>query len=338
MRNKKTISFFVILMFIYTMMVPVSYSANEIQTRDNSTGAYILELEGKVVGTVSSVEGGYAVADVVTEQLGPDHIQRKHIGNVKYEDITVTMNIGSGMSIELLQWVKDMIERKATRKNGAVVAADFNYKELSRLSFTNAIITEVTFPALDAASKDAAKMTLKFKPEYTRYLFGTGARIDTKAITVKQKQWLPANFRLKIDGLDQATSRVNKIDSITIKQKVIENSVGEMRDYEKEPVALEMPNLVISIPEVLGQEFFKWHEDFVIKGNNTDDKEKGGTLEFLADAKVGKSFMVLQFNNVGIFKLSPDKMEAGSEGIRRIKAEMYCEDIRFSYTSSDLFN
>ena len=31
---------------------------------------------------------------------------------------------------------------------------------------------------------------------------------------------------------------------------------------------------------------YKWHEDFVIKGNNGEDKEKGGTLEYLtADLK-----------------------------------------------------
>ena len=33
----------------------------------------------------------------------------------------------------------------------------------------------------------------------------------------------------------------------------------------------------------------------------------------------------LTFKHLGIFKLTPEKVEAGSENIRRVKAEMYCE-------------
>jgi hypothetical protein len=37
-----------------------------------------------------------------------------------------------------------------------------------------ALITQIGLPALDAASKDAAKMTVKFAPEYTRTHAKTG--------------------------------------------------------------------------------------------------------------------------------------------------------------------
>ena len=39
--------------------------------------------------------------------------------------------------------------------------------------------------------------------------------------------------------------------------------------------------------------------------------------------------LTLNFAGLGIFKLTPEKVEAGSENIRRIKAEMYCESIEF---------
>lgn len=37
-----------------------------------------------------------------------------------------------------------------------------------------ALITQIGFPALDAGSKDAAKMTITFSPEYTRMQSNTG--------------------------------------------------------------------------------------------------------------------------------------------------------------------
>jgi hypothetical protein len=40
----------------------------------------------------------------------------------------------------------------------------------------------------------------------------------------------------------------------------------------------------------------------------------------------------LDFHHLGIFKLAPEPVEPGGENIRRVKAEMYCEEIKFSYT------
>jgi len=297
-------------------------------------GKYGVELDGIMAGWVWSAEGGHATSDVVVEKLGPDHIQKKHIAGVKYEDITV--QCGTGMSRAFYEWIKASFDHKYARKNGAVIAADYNYKEHSRLTFYNGLITEIGFPALDASSKDAAKMSIKFAPEYTRMATTTGGpsvsgkySIDAKV----QKKWLPANFRIRIDGLEEVCTRVNKIEAITVKQKVVENPVGELRDYEKEPAVLEIPNLVITFPESHSKPMYDWHEDFVIKGNNGDDKEKGGTLEFLTP-NLQEVLFTITFQHLGIFKLTPEKVESGSENIRRLKAEMYCEDMKFDYKAS----
>jgi phage tail-like protein len=292
-------------------------------------GKYAIELDGIEAGWVSSVDGGHATSDVVVEKVGADHLQRKHIAGVKYEEITVSC--GTGMSQKFYQWVKDSFDHKYSRKNGAVIAADYDYKEHSRLSFFNALISEIGFPALDAGSKDPCKMSIKLKPEYTRQATGASGSIaggKYKNDQVVQKKWLPSNFRLKIDGLD--CTRVNKIEALTVKQKTVENAVGELRDYECEPAYLEIPNLVVTLAESHAAEFYKWHDDFVIKGNNGDAAEKGGTLEFLAPNMSDVLFTVT-FEHLGIFKLTPEKVEAGSENIRRIKAEMYCEDMKFDF-------
>lgn len=298
-------------------------------------GKYGLEIDGISAGWLWSAEGGHATSDVVTEKLGPDHIAKKHLGPLKYEDIS--LQCGTGMSKGFYEWIKTSFDHKYQRKNGAIIAADYDYNEHSRLTFYNALMTEVGFPALDAASKDAAKMTIKFKPEYTRTTTTTGGpSVAGGKFPIKpqvQKKWLPSNFRIRIDGLEDSCSRVNKIEAIVVKQKVIENPVGELRDYEAEPAVVEVPNLVITFPESHSKPFYDWHESFVIKGNNGDDQEKGGTLEFLTP-NLQEVLFTIQFQHLGIFKLTPEKVESGSENIRRLKAEMYCEDMKFTYNAS----
>jgi phage tail-like protein len=296
-----------------------------------------LELDGSFAGWVDSAEGGAPTGEVVTEKLGGDWLQKKHIGNVKYEE--VSFKCGTGMSKALYEWIQASFVPGQTPilKNGAVVAVDSDNREQFRLSFANAMLTEITMPALDAASKDAAKMTIKFKPEYTRKQLGAGGGgAGGNFPTGGEKTWSPANFRLKIDGLEEPCARVNKIEALTIKQKVTENPVGEMRDYQKEPASIEVPNLAVDLPSAAAGQFLEWEESFLLRGNNGDDAEKSGSLEYLTP-DLQQPLFTVQFKNLGIFKLAPEKIEAGAEGIRRIKAEMYCEDIRFSYSPAASF-
>jgi hypothetical protein len=112
--------------------------------------------------------------------------------------------------------------------------------------------------------------------------------------------------------------------------------VGEKRDYEQIATAVEVPNLVITLSEHMGDNFYRWHEDFVVKGNCGQDAEKSATLEYLTP-NLQEVLFTLTFQNLGIFKISPDKVEAGGETVRRLKAEMYCEDIKFNFSSAATF-
>ena len=100
-----------------------------------------------------------------------------------------------------------------------------------------------------------------------------------------------------------------------------------MRDYQKEPAHIEFPNLVITLSEAYADQLFQWHENFVIKGNNDQGAEKNGMLQYLSSDL--KPLFTLEFMGLGIFKLTPEKAEAHSENIKRVKAEMYCEQITF---------
>jgi phage tail-like protein len=299
--------------------------------RSYVAGRYGIELDGVFMGFVQSAEGGHAYSEVVSELVGAERVARKHIGNVKYEEITI--RVGANMPKAFYQWLQETMAGQSSRKNGAIIAADYNYRETERLTFTNALITEISFPALDAASKDPAYITIKISPETTRRAKPTGQPLPL--LGAKHKQWLPANFRLRIDGLEQSTSRVNKIEALTVKQKVVTDAIGESRDYEIEPTSLEIPNLVVTFSEHEADAWYDWAESFIIAGENGADKEKNGSLEFLAPNLKDVLFS-LSFQHLGIFKLTPDKVEAGSEQIRRVKAEMYVEEMAMSLPAASV--
>lgn len=296
-----------------------------VQNKGYAASRIALELDGILLDFIKSSEGGFARADVVQEKLSQSQLPKKHLANLKYSDIVIQCD--PIMPDPLRQWVTGFLAINAQRKNGAIVTADFDYKERSRLEFFNALISEVTIPACDASSKDSGQLTVKLAPDYTRPVAGKGTVLPATLGGVRQqKAWLPANFRLQIQGLEAACTRINKIEALTIKQKIAENAIGEIRDYQKEPASLEFPNLVITLPEADAGPFFQWFDDFVIKGNMGDDRERAGFLELLSpDLKT--VLLRVNFSHLGIFSFSPMKQEANAESIKGVKVEMYCEQI-----------
>jgi hypothetical protein len=270
------------------------------------------------------VEGGEITGVVVEEAAPTGGFANKHIGGVKFEEVTITANLS--LDPALYNWIADTWNRKYSRKDGRISTLDYNYRVISEVDFFNALITEVTIPKLDGSSKDACALTVKFSPEYTRHKKGSGAKMKIPA-KGQQKVWHASNFRLTIDGLD--CRRVSRVDALTVKQTVTRDSIGNARDSLTEPVSLEFPNLVVTLPEIDDQTWVDWNDDFLVKGNNSDEQEKNGTLEFLsADLKttLGK----VDFAHLGIFRLSRDKVEAGSEQVRTFTASMYVEAMKFT--------
>lgn len=301
-----------------------SGATNPLNPSSYTAGKFAIELDGVMAGWVQSADGGSAVAEVVVEQLAQGLVSpKKHIGNVKYADISI--NCGTGMSKGFYQWIKSSFDGKASHHNGNIVTEMQHNQVKYTMDFFNALITEIGFPALDAASKDAAKMTIKFSPETTRFKAGT-ASAPQPATTWP---WLVSRFILEIDGLD--CTRVNKIEALVVKQSFVESLIGDAGVYHKEPTSLEIPDLVVSMPESAAGTFQSWFDDFVIKGNNGDNMEKSGSLSWMTtDGKLVLG--VLEFSHLGIFKLAPDTTQA--DGIRRVKAEMYCESMAFDFSAS----
>jgi len=300
-------------------------------SRNYLTSGYGIELDGLFGGSLYSAEGGDATADVVAEKIGPDGIIHKHLAGVKYEDIAI--ECGTGMSKGFYEWIAKTLELTFPRKNGAIITTGSNNQTMSRLEFYNGLISEIGFPALDAASKDAGKLTIKIVPETTRdqrNQTGTASASTSSQLGSIQQRWLCSNFRLQIAGLD--CTRVNRIEALSIQQPVVANLLGESRGYQTEASHLDFSNVAITLTDSQAQSFYDWHEDFVIKGNNGQAMEKNGTLEFLT-SDLKEVIFRLTLSNLGIFRLAREPLDR-SGNIRRVRAEMYCNKMTLEYPSA----
>lgn len=302
------------------------------------SGNFALQLDGgKSTGMLKTAQGGQIFAEPVAENTDGLYA-KKHIGNVKWADITVQM--GLTLPAAFYQWIADSWSFGPQRKDGAVLAADFNNNVVKELDFYNALITEVTIPALDASSKDAAYLTLKLTPDSTQPKKPSGT-LSTIGGTKQQKPWVASNFRLELGKLD--TSKVSKIESFTIKQTMVQPStdlgdvtfpdqalVVSVPPYTLQPGQIDFPNLRVTLPESSAQTWIDWVESFIRQGNNSDDYEKTGKLTFLASDQ--SELAHIDLFGVGIFDLTDERpLDSTADTIRRLVAELYVERMAFVF-------
>jgi hypothetical protein len=272
------------------------------------------------VGLLKSAEGGFPSAEVVREKpVGA--LVKKHLGFVRYEDFTV--QFGLGMDKALQAWIDETLEGKGSRRSGTVEAADATMKVRSVQEFEHALITEIGIPACDGASKEAAFLTLSFAPEFARTVPGGGTL--SKSAAAKQKKWVASNFRFELGGLP--TKRVSKVSAFTVRQTLPEG-VGEIRDYERQPV-LEIPNLKVTFADADREPWDEWLQDFVVQGNAGDDQELTGKIAFL-DPTLKTELVTIELDQVGIYRLRPAPAAATGESVKRWIAELYVERVKLT--------
>jgi hypothetical protein len=277
-------------------------------TRAYAAGLYGLELDGVFAGLVTGFSGGNVTADVIKEPAGQDLVQHKHPGPPRVEPITI--EAGPPMAKPLYDWIKSSVEPRAKfpKKNGAIIEFGPGMKEMGRRNFSNAHLTGVEFPGCDGAAKEQASLAVTFSPESVRLSAPKGATAPPQL--QKKAPWLRSNFRLRIQGLEAATARTVKIEPI--ETKVVQ------------PAAIEVPNLVITVSDASVGLFYNWLEEFVVKGNSAQDRERTGVLEYLSP-NMTAVLVAVNFFNLGILKVAPEP--AGADAVRRSKVEMYCEAI-----------
>jgi phage tail-like protein len=286
-------------------------------TRKFSTARFALELDGVVCGFLDSVSGGGIAADVVSVP-GADGFDAKRLGRVSYEELELQLDLS--LDAAVYQWIAASWKNSGARRDGSVVATDVNGKAVSEQEFFRGLLTEVTIPALDASSKDAAKLTIKIAPEYTRLAKGSAKTV--KSTVGRQLEWTTANFKLEIDGLD--TTKVLGIDALTVTQTVVAESAGESRTFAELPGKLTFPDLRVRVAASGADTWTEWFDDFVMKGNDDPSHERSGKLTFL-DTSLKKPLGEVSFANLGIFRLEPGPRVANTDTIAEVVVDLYCD-------------
>jgi hypothetical protein len=296
-----------------------------------TSGHFLFRLDGAPdTSWLKSVDGGGVKGSVLEESVGPDTLQLKHVATVEIEPLAIEM--GMSATSPVFRWIQDSWKRRFSRRNGEVIHADFNLASVLEQSFLDALISEVTFPTLDGSDKNAAYLTIKLLPERIETKRGDGRKLQG-VDGQKQKMWTPSSFRLEIDGVD--CRHVNKIDSFTVKQKIKPLYVGSSRYPELEPTGVEFPRLSLSVAAAYADDFLKWHEQLVVKGDKDPKQQKNGSIDFL-DPTTNREIFSVQLNNVGINHLTIEKSEANAESIKRCKIELYVETMDLNLSASGL--
>jgi hypothetical protein len=291
-------------------------------TLDNAGGG-----KGSEIGMLRSIEGGVERADVTTS-IGGEHSRTKQLGKPKFEDLK--LQVGMAMSDSFYDWIKSFFTGTTVRKSGAIVAADFYYKERARRKFTAALIKEVTFPKLDGADKNAAYLSVGLAVESITLERGNNTKLAPAASVVTQKLWSACNFEFVIDGMESACRRVTKVESFTVKQNIIEHHVGGHRGSFKSPSTIEFPNIAFSVPSV---DAAPLHERFKKKAGkgeaNAGSDRLHGHLTAFDHGK--RPLFVMNFAGAEIASITPDRMEATTEEINQVRCELFVESMTFEH-------
>ncbi|MBL0219487.1 MAG: phage tail protein [Myxococcales bacterium] len=309
---------------------------NNTQPRTYAAAHFALELDGKQdVGLFRSIEGGGMKVDVMTYQNGSNYDRWRQLGKQKYEDFKV--QVGMAMSKPFYDWIEHFFEGNAERKNGAIVAADFYYKERARREFKEAMIKELTFPKLDAADKNAAYMSIAVAVEDIVFKPGGGKKLTQPKGMEGQKLWTSCNFRFVLDGFEQACKRITKVDSFTIKQNVIEYHSGGRQSPTKTPSQIEFPQLSFYVPEADAQPFMDHFNDYALKTERSQrghSAKRSGMIQTYDNSR--RPLFTLEFFEAEIIAITPDKSDAGSEDIKQVKIDLFTEKMAFSYAAMDV--
>ncbi|HEX2854457.1 MAG TPA: hypothetical protein VHO24_14565 [Opitutaceae bacterium] len=281
-------------------------------------GKSFLAIDGVYCAPLREWHGGDAAGETIVESSVAGAVPKKHVGNVRYEPISVKLAFPP--TAPVLTLLTDFLANKTVTKNITLTDLTYDMKPAGApLEGSHAMLVEVKFEDWDAAGKEPATFTLVFAPEYTRA--GIVALTPPTSPPGSTKNVQTSGFRFRLGAWP--ANQVNRVAALSIKRRLPVDAIGSARSYEITPAPVEFPSLVVTLAESQAADWKLWADDFLVKGNNSDAHEKTATLELLDNALT--PVLSLQFFNVGITRLFRPPLDAGSEAIRRLQAELYFE-------------
>ncbi len=281
---------------------------------NHAGGHYALDVDGSPVESLKAVSGLDIGGDVVLQAPGPDLVRKKQIANIRWSPGKATIGIGMGKG--MYEWMKKAFDHGASTSHGTLAVGDFNFRKRSVLTFTDALLTSVTVPRLDTASKDAGEFEIEFEPGDVRVDKGDGSDIGG-VVGKKQQPWLSSDFRFQLGSLPCA--RVASIDAFTW---TCTPTAGTL--FQPDSVAtVKVPNLRLSISAADYDAWAQAAHRWFIDGHHLDGDEMDGLITLLApdlQAPLG----AIALSSVGFLRFA-QLPPPGGDTLTRFVVDLYVE-------------
>jgi hypothetical protein len=264
---------------------------------------YAVLIDGQAVAA-QGPSGAFVKADVSTMFSGAGGPPQRQISSFGYTNLQFKLGLEVGTPI--LNWVNAALKGNPVTKSGSLVELDDNNRAKSYLDFTNAAIADFVVPGFDGSSNAVNAFTIEASISKSTRRPGDNAPIQLPA---RPKAFLAKNFRLKIDGLP--TTRVGLIAPVSFRR-----STG----------GIVPTDLVVNFPDADVDPWRVWVDDFIVRGNNGQSKEKQGAIEVLTP-NLSDVLATLTIKQIGILALTP----MDDTSTRRHRATMYFEYGQLSF-------
>jgi hypothetical protein len=289
--------------------------------KNYGSGYYCVSVGGSAAAHTQKISGGKAAAELAAQNTGLLQ-QVKSISTVKLDPLK--MECGMGIGGALVEWMQAYLKGEDIRKDIQIDACDYSGKSMAIREYVGCQITELSFPGLDAKSKEMAKLSLTFQPElFPKHSKGSGS-VMTSNFAKMQKRIAVSNFRCKFGDLP--CEQVAKIDAIKCETKGDWDATGNARWPKFVPTSRNIGNIKLTINAQDIEPWEAFHKRFVIDGECSDADEMTGNITYLAQNLKDELF-ALDFEGVGMINIEHGAGEAAKDAVNQFTVELYAEKL-----------
>lgn len=279
-----------------------------------------LFVDGVSVPDVRAIEGLDMAADIGITNVGPNVSPKKHVASVRWTPALITLGLGMGK--QMGDWLHRSLTLPAATASGSVVIGDISHRAKSALAFTNALLTRLTVPALDASSRDSGALLVGFEAEQVEITAGDGADIRTKPPRAK---WICSNFKVEIDGLPCA--RVTRVESFTWTREISASPGDSSRNPLRQPTNAAVPDLQLTISAADYPEWADAARSWFVDGKHLEADEKAGRIVLLSPDQRNE-LATISFANIGFRKFQT--LQTTGTAVARFSVTLYTETMSFA--------
>jgi hypothetical protein len=215
-------------------------------------------------------------------------IRSNSIQALEYQEVLLTLPFP--LDNQALQLFDGVMSGRLTSIFTTIHSISADGKLINSFDLGNCLISEISFPELDAASRDGGDANITLKPQHIDVTLDNGSRSVTVTNEKSAKRFIASSYSLTIDNVP--TNKVSKITSLAVQPHLHEAAAGAALDF----VEFKTIQITLRESDLNNPSWQSWLNDFA---KNQQIAERNGTLKFLSpDLK--SSLLEISLNNIFI--------------------------------------